>query len=508
MQLPITVSSDADREHLFAKTAAPYALAFLVPFVTLLAAFAASGIYPYMAHECIRDLCERGELDVDGDTAVANYDKAVTAGITSIMSKMGISTMQGYHSAQIFEILGLDDAFVDECFTHTSTRIGGLGVEGVQRELNERYDKAIALDKTPAPDQLPSLGVTSWRPIDGEEHLINPQTIYLLQRAVREGDYGMFKEYSAACHVPGRAVTLRDLLDFAPQGSPVPIDEVEPASEIVKRFNTGAMSYGSISKEAHECLAIAMNRLGGKSNTGEGGEDPARETPLPNGDSKCSAIKQVASGRFGVTSRYLSSAIEIQIKMAQGAKPGEGGHLPGKKVYPWIAEVRRSTPGVGLISPPPHHDIYSIEDLAELIFDLKNANPGARVSVKLCALAGVGTIATGVAKGGADKITISGHNGGTGAAPRDSIYHAGIPFEIGLAETQQTLLRNGLRSRVVVETDGKLMCGRDVVMAALLGAEEFGFATMPLVAMGCMMQRDCQQDTCPVGVATQNGCLV
>ena len=437
-------------------------------------------------------------------SAVANYDKAVTAGITSIMSKMGISTMQGYHSAQIFEILGLDDAFVNECFTHTSTRIGGLGVEGVQRELNERYDKAIALDKTPAPDQLPSLGVTSWRPIDGEEHLINPQTIYLLQRAVREGDYGMFKEYSAACHVPGRAVTLRDLLDFAPQGSPVPIDEVEPASEIVKRFNTGAMSYGSISKEAHECLAIAMNRLGGKSNTGEGGEDPARETPLPNGDSKCSAIKQVASGRFGVTSRYLSSAIEIQIKMAQGAKPGEGGHLPGKKVYPWIAEVRRSTPGVGLISPPPHHDIYSIEDLAELIFDLKNANPGARVSVKLCALAGVGTIATGVAKGGADKITISGHNGGTGAAPRDSIYHAGIPFEIGLAETQQTLLRNGLRSRVVVETDGKLMCGRDVVMAALLGAEEFGFATMPLVAMGCMMQRDCQQDTCPVGVATQN----
>ena len=285
-----------------------------------LVGYSASGIYPYMAHECIRDLCERGELDVDGDTAVANYDKAVTAGITSIMSKMGISTMQGYHSAQIFEILGLDDAFVDECFTHTSTRIGGLGVEGVQRELNERYDKAIALDKTPAPDQLPSLGVTSWRPIDGEEHLINPQTIYLLQRAVREGDYGMFKEYSAACHVPGRAVTLRDLLDFAPQESPVPIDEVEPASEIVKRFNTGAMSYGSISKEAHECLAIAMNRLGGKSNTGEGGEDPARETPLSNGDSKCSAIKQVASGRFGVTSRYLSSAIEIQIEDGAGRK--------------------------------------------------------------------------------------------------------------------------------------------------------------------------------------------
>ena len=469
-----------------------------------LVGYSASGIYPYAAHECIRDLCERGEISIPGDEAVANYDRAVVAGITSIMSKMGISTMQGYHSAQIFEILGLDDSLVEKCFTHTSTRIGGLDVAGVQRELNERYDSALALEKSPSPEQLPTLGVTAWRPLGGEEHLINPQTIYLLQRACREGDYDLFREYSAACHVPGRAVTLRDLMDFAPTRQPVPLDEVEPASEIVKRFNTGAMSYGSISKEAHECLAIAMNRLGGRSNTGEGGEDPARETPLANGDSKCSAIKQVASGRFGVTSRYLSSAIEIQIKMAQGAKPGEGGHLPGKKVYPWIAEVRRSTPGVGLISPPPHHDIYSIEDLAELIFDLKNANPDARVSVKLCALAGVGTIATGVAKGGADKITIAGHNGGTGAAPRDSIYHAGIPFEIGLAETQQTLLRNGLRSRVVVETDGKLMCGRDVAMAALLGAEEFGFATMPLVAMGCMMQRDCQQDTCPVGIATQN----
>ena len=315
----------------------------------------------------------------------------------------------------------------------------------------------------------------------------------------------LFREYGKVVHRPGRAVTLRDLLDFDAAGrTPVPLEEVEPVSSIVRRFNTGAMSYGSISKEAHETLAIAMNRLHGRSNTGEGGEDPAREVPLPNGDSRKSAIKQVASGRFGVTSRYLSSAIEIQVKMAQGAKPGEGGHLPGKKVYPWIAEVRQSTPGVGLISPPPHHDIYSIEDLAELIFDLKNANPGARISVKLCALAGVGTIATGVAKGGADKITISGHNGGTGAAPRDSIWHAGIPFEIGLAETQQTLLRNGLRSRVVVETDGKLMDGRDVAIAALLGAEEFGFATMPLVAMGCLMQRDCQQDTCPAGIATQN----
>uniref|UniRef100_UPI003A954E81 glutamate synthase-related protein n=1 Tax=Parolsenella catena TaxID=2003188 RepID=UPI003A954E81 len=354
-------------------------------------------------------------------------------------------------------------------------------------------------------NQLPSLGLTKWRPLGGEEHLIEPRAIYLLQRACSEGDMELFREYGKVVHRPGRAVTLRDLLDFDAAGrTPVPLEEVEPVSSIVRRFNTGAMSYGSISKEAHETLAIAMNRLHGRSNTGEGGEDPAREVPLPNGDSRKSAIKQVASGRFGVTSRYLSSAIEIQIKMAQGAKPGEGGHLPGKKVYPWIAEVRQSTPGVGLISPPPHHDIYSIEDLAELIFDLKNANPGARISVKLCALAGVGTIATGVAKGGADKITISGHNGGTGAAPRDSIWHAGIPFEIGLAETQQTLLRNGLRSRVVVETDGKLMDGRDVAIAALLGAEEFGFATMPLVAMGCLMQRDCQQDTCPAGIATQN----
>ena len=470
-----------------------------------LVGYSASGIYPYMAHECIRDLVAKGDIDLDGDTAVANYDRAVTGGIVSIMSKMGISTMQGYHSAQIFEILGLADEVVDEYFTATATRIGGLTVADIQREQNDRYDAALALAKTPSPDQLPTLGITKWRPLDGEEHLIDPKTVYLLQHSCREGDYEEFKEYSAWTHRAGRAVTLRDLMDFDTCGrTPVALDEVEPVESIMTRFNTGAMSYGSISREQHECLAIAMNRIHGRSNTGEGGEDPARETPLPNGDSKKSAIKQVASGRFGVTSRYLRSAIEIQIKMAQGAKPGEGGHLPGKKVYPWIAEVRQSTPGVGLISPPPHHDIYSIEDLAELIFDLKNANPEARISVKLCALAGVGTIATGVAKGGADKITIAGHNGGTGAAPRDSIWHAGIPFEIGLAETQQTLLLNGLRSRVVVETDGKLMDGRDVAIAALLGAEEFGFATMPLVAMGCLMQRDCQQDTCPAGIATQN----
>ena len=468
-----------------------------------LVGYSASGIHPYLAHDCIRDLCARGELALSPEEACANFDRAVTAGIVSVMSKMGISTMQGYHSAQIFEVLGLSEELVEKCFTFTATRVGGLTADDLQRELDARRAAATGLAASPAPDQLPTLGLTKWRPA-GEEHLIDPKAIYLLQRACREGDYGLFKEYSAWVHRPGRAVTLRDLMGFSPAGAPVPLEEVEPASEIVRRFNTGAMSYGSISREQHECLAVAMNRLDGRSNSGEGGEDPARETPRANGDSARSAIKQVASGRFGVTSRYLVSATEIQIKMAQGAKPGEGGHLPGKKVYPWIAEVRQSTPGVSLISPPPHHDIYSIEDLAELIFDLKCANPGARVSVKLCALAGVGTIATGVAKGGADKILVSGHNGGTGAAPRDSIYHAGIPFEIGLAETQQTLLRNGLRSRVVLETDGKLMSGRDVAIAALLGAEEFGFATMPLIACGCLMQRDCQRDTCPAGVATQD----
>ena len=400
-----------------------------------LVGYSASGIYPYMAHECIADLCEKGAIELPVKEAQANYDRAVTAGIVSIMSKMGISTMQGYHSAQIFEVLGLSDDLVERYFTSTATRIGGLGVNDVQRELSERYDAARALTKTPAPDQLPTLGLTKWRPQGGEEHLIDPKAVYLLQHACREGSYEEFKEFSAWVHRPGRAVTLRDLMGFSPKGTPVPLDEVEPVESILTRFNTGAMSYGSISREQHECLAIAMNRIHGRSNTGEGGEDPARETPLPNGDSRKSAIKQVASGRFGVTSRYLRSAIEIQIKMAQGAKPGEGGHLPGKKVYPWIAEVRQSTPGVGLISPPPHHDIYSIEDLAE---------------------------------------------------------------------TQQTLVRNGLRSRVVVETDGKLMSGRDVAIAALLGAEEFGFATMPLIACGCLMQRDCQQDTCPAGIATQN----
>ena len=470
-----------------------------------LVGYSASGIYPYMAHACIEDLAERGDLDVTAAEGIANYNKAVTAGIVSIMSKMGISTVQSYHSAQIFEAVGFTEEFTDKYFAGTVSRIGGMGVAEVEREQSERYDSALAILKSPAPTELPTLGLTKWRPLGGEEHLIDPQTVYLLQTACREDSYDTFKEYSARLHREDRAIRLRDLLDFNTAGrTPVPLDEVESAASIATRFNTGAMSYGSISEEAHKCMAIAMNRLHGRSNSGEGGEDPRRETPLANGDSMNSAIKQIASGRFGVTSRYLSSAIEIQIKMAQGAKPGEGGHLPGKKVYPWIAEVRQSTPGIGLISPPPHHDIYSIEDLAELIFDLKNANPGARVSVKLVSEAGVGTIATGVAKGAADKILISGHNGGSGAAPRDSIWHAGLPLELGLAEAQQTLLQNGLRSRVVLEADGKLMDGTDVAVACLLGAEEFGFATMPLIAMGCLMQRDCQQDTCPAGIATQN----
>ena len=473
-------------------------------FATLVG-YSASGIYPYMAHDCIRGLAARGDLDVSAEEGIANYNRAVTAGIVSIMSKMGISTVQSYHSAQIFEAVGFNDEFIDRYFAGTVSRVGGMGIADVEHEENKRYDDALAILKTAAPNQLPTLGLTKWRPVLGEDHLIDPQTIYLLQRACQQGDYDLFQEYSAHVHRAGRAVRLRDLLDFNASGrTPVALDEVESARDIVRRFNTGAMSYGSISQEAHECMAIAMNRLHGRSNSGEGGEDPRRETPLPNGDSKNSAIKQIASARFGVTSRYLCSAIEIQIKMAQGAKPGEGGHLPGKKVYPWIAEVRQSTPGIGLISPPPHHDIYSIEDLAELIFDLKNANPGARVSVKLCSEAGVGTIATGVAKGAANKILISGHNGGTGAAPRDSVWHAGLPLELGLAEAQQTLLQNGLRSRVVLEADGKLMDGTDVAVACLLGAEEFGFATMPLITMGCLMQRDCQQDTCPAGIATQN----
>ena len=476
-----------------------------------LVGYSASGIFPYEAHAQIAAMAQEGDLaDASGralnaQEAIANYNRAAVAGMVGIMSKMGISTAQSYHSAQIFEAVGLADGLINRHFTGTVSRVGGLDLPQIQDEMERRYDAAQAITRSPAPHELRTLGLTTWRPLDGEDHLIDPQTIYLLQRAVRTDSAEDFAAYSARLHRPGRCVRLRDLLDFnAAERTPLPLEQVESARSIVTRFNTGAMSYGSISQEAHECMAIAMNRLHGRSNSGEGGEDPRRETPLANGDSKNSAIKQVASGRFGVTSRYLASATEIQIKMAQGAKPGEGGHLPGKKVYPWIAEVRRSTPGIGLISPPPHHDIYSIEDLAELIFDLKCANPDARISVKLVSEAGVGTIATGVAKGAANKILISGHNGGSGAAPRDSIWHAGLPLELGLAEAQQTLVQNGLRSRVVLEADGKLMDGTDVAVACLLGAEEFGFATMPLIAMGCLMQRDCQQDTCPAGIATQN----
>ncbi len=467
-----------------------------------LVGYSAAGVYPYLAHETLEELCARGKVELAPDEAVANYDGAIVAGIVSVMGKMGISTMQGYQGSQVFEALGLSQELVDAYFTGTVSRVGGLKVDDVQRECDERA-RAVLAAGAARPEKLPALGLGMWRK-GGEEHLVTPKAVELLQRSVREGDFELFEDYSRELHPEGRVLQLRDLLEFCPSSDRVPLSEVEPACEIVKRFKTGAMSYGSISREAHECLAVAMNRMGAMSNSGEGGEDSARETRTGDGDCANSAIKQVASGRFGVTIRYLKSAREIQIKLAQGAKPGEGGHLPGRKVWPQIARTRRSTPGVGLISPPPHHDIYSIEDLAELIFDMKNANPDAKVSVKLVSETGVGTIATGVAKGGAHKILVSGACGGTGAAARDSIYHAGLPLELGLAETQQTLLKNGLRSRVVLEADGKLMDGRDVAIACLLGAEEFGFATAPLLAMGCRMDRVCQRDVCPVGIATQD----
>ena len=479
----------------------------------MLIGYSASGVYPYLAHAQVRDAYRRSLLaGVTPAQAIGNLNRALTAGVVAIMSKMGISTMQGYHSAQIFEALGLSDEVIERYFTGTVSRIGGLSIDDLQREAYAKYDAGATLAASPAPNQLANAGITQWRP-DGEDHLIDPPTIFALQTAARTGSRQAWDAYTALVNRPGRAITLRNLLDFdlgadgadaRARRTPVPLEEVESVEDICQRFKTGAMSYGSISREAHECLAIAMNRLHGFSNTGEGGENVAREIARADGDSALSAIKQVASGRFGVTSRYLGSAREIQIKLAQGAKPGEGGHLPDKKVYPWIARTRRSTAGVGLISPPPHHDIYSIEDLAELIFDLKNANPRAAISVKLVSETGVGTIATGVAKGGAEKILISGHDGGTGAAPRTSIYHAGLPLELGLAETQQTLAANGLRSRVMLEADGKLLTGRDVAIACLLGAEEFGFATGPLIALGCLMQRDCHQDTCPAGIATQS----
>ena len=425
-------------------------------------------------------------------------------GVIKAISRMGISTVHSYHGAQVFEAIGLNRDFVDEYFTWTPSRIGGIGIEVVSREVQLRQFRAYPPKRPIVHRQLPPGGQYKYR-TDGEHHLFNPLTIHTLQKAVRTGDYSTFKDYTALVDDQStRLATLRGLLELRPALRPVPIDEVEPVESIVRRFKTGAMSYGSISGEAHEALAIAMNRIGGKSNTGEGGEDPARYEPMANGDSRNSAIKQVASGRFGVTSEYLVNAREIQIKMAQGAKPGEGGQLPGSKVYPWIAKTRYSTPGVGLISPPPHHDIYSIEDLAELIHDLKNANHQARISVKLVAEVGVGTVAAGVAKAHADVVLISGHDGGTGASPLTSIKHAGIPWEMGLAEAHQVLLMNDLRSRITVEVDGQLKTGRDVVIGALLGAEEFGFATAPLVSLGCVMMRACHLNTCPVGVATQD----
>ncbi|MBI3941332.1 MAG: glutamate synthase subunit alpha, partial [Acidobacteria bacterium] len=420
-----------------------------------------------------------------------------------VMSKMGISTVQSYHGAQIFEAIGLNQDVIDRYFTWTASRISGIGIEIIAREVQMRHERAFPGLQADSP-QLDEGGDYQWRR-DGEAHLFNPQTIHTLQFACRTHNYALFKKYSDLVNSQSaRLCTLRGLFDLKFPEKPVPIDEVEPVESIVRRFKSGAMSYGSISQEAHEALAIAMNRIGGKSNTGEGGEDPARYVPDQNGDSRNSAIKQVASGRFGVTSEYLVNARELQIKMAQGAKPGEGGQLPGQKVYPWIAKVRLATPGVGLISPPPHHDIYSIEDLAQLIHDLKNSNRNARISVKLVAEVGVGTIAAGVAKARADVVLISGHDGGTGASPLTGIKHAGIPWELGVAETHQVLVLNNLRSRIAVETDGQLKTGRDVVIAALLGAEEFGFATAPLVTLGCVMMRVCHLNTCPVGVATQD----
>ena len=470
--------------------------------VALLLGYGAGSVNPYLAFETLDDLIRQGSLpNVSHGQAVAKYIKALNKGVLKVMSKMGISTLQSYRGAQIFEAIGLDRDFVEKYFTMTSSRIGGVGVKEISEEVRQRHARAFDSNASAA---LVNGGEYQWRR-DGEVHLFNPDTVFKLQHATRSGQYRIFKDYTKLVNDQSQQrATLRGLFSMKPFGPPVPLDEVEPLETILPRFSTGAMSYGSISGEAHETLAIAMNRMGAKSNTGEGGEDPARYVPDANGDSRCSAIKQVASGRFGVTSEYLVSADDIQIKMAQGAKPGEGGQLPGHKVYPWIAKVRHSTPGVGLISPPPHHDIYSIEDLAQLIFDLKNANPVARVHVKLVAESGVGTVAAGVSKAHADVVLISGHDGGTGASPLTSLKHAGVPWELGLAETQQVLLMNRLRDRIVVQVDGQMKTGRDVVIAALLGAEEFGFATAPLVVMGCVMMRVCHLNTCPVGIATQD----
>ncbi|MBX9678097.1 MAG: glutamate synthase large subunit [Gemmataceae bacterium] len=471
----------------------------------LLVGYGCGAINPYLAFETMEDMVRQGFLPkVDAKKAIKNYIKAVGKGIMKVMSKMGISTVQSYCGAQIFEAIGLHPDVVDKYFTWTPSRVGGIGMDVIAEEVRSRHEHAYT--ERPTNGKTLDIGGHYQYRREGEFHLFNPESVHKLQAAVRNGNYKTFKEYSKLIDdQSARLATLRGMMEFdLDKCTPIPIEEVESVESIMKRFKTGAMSYGSISSESHETLAIAMNRIGGKSNTGEGGEDPARRIPLPNGDSKNSAIKQVASGRFGVTSEYLVSAQEIQIKMAQGAKPGEGGQLPGSKVYPWIAKVRLSTPGVGLISPPPHHDIYSIEDLAELIHDLKNANRHARISVKLVAEIGVGTVAAGVSKAHSDVVLISGHDGGTGASPLTSIKHAGGPWELGLAETQQVLVMNNLRSRIVVEVDGQLKTGRDVIIGALLGAEEFGFATAPLVAVGCIMMRVCHLNTCPVGVATQD----
>jgi glutamate synthase (ferredoxin) len=470
----------------------------------LLIGYGASAINPYLAFETLDDMI-RGHLltGIDHVSAVKYYNKSVAKGVLKVMSKMGISTLESYRGAQIFEAIGLNQKFVDTYFTNTPTRISGIGIDEIAAEVAARHHRAFPDRPVPGPD-LDWGGQYQWR-ADGEYHMYNPETVHKLQYSTRMNNYKIFKDYTALMDSTSQKMcTLRGLLDLKFADQPIPLSEVEPVESIMTRFATGAMSYGSISKEAHETLAIAMNRIGGRSNTGEGGEDPARFVPDPNGDSRSSAIKQVASGRFGVTSQYLVSARELQIKMAQGAKPGEGGQLPGHKVDPTIARVRHSTPGVGLISPPPHHDIYSIEDLSQLIYDLKNSNPRARISVKLVSEVGVGTVAAGVAKAHADVVLISGDSGGTGASPLTSLKHAGIPWELGLAETHQVLLMNGLRSRIIVQTDGQLKTGRDVVVGALLGGEEFGFATSALVVSGCIMMRVCHLNTCPVGVATQD----
>ncbi|MDF2538572.1 MAG: Glutamate synthase domain 2 [Herbinix sp.] len=508
--IPSLLAVSALQQHLV-RTKKRTALAMIVEsaeprdvhhFATLLG-YGACAINPYLAQESIRQLINNNMLDKDYYAAVDDYNKSVLKGIIKIASKMGISTIQSYQGSKIFEAIGISKKVIEKYFTGTVSRIGGITIKDLEKQVDELHSTAfdplgLNLDLT-----MESSGSHKYRS-GKEEHLYNPKTIHMLQQSTQTGNYELFKEYSREISAEQEKILLRGLLDVNYPDNGISIDEVESVDSIVKRFKTGAMSYGSISQEAHEALAIAMNQLGGKSNSGEGGERLERLKIGEDGLNRCSAIKQVASGRFGVTSEYLVSAKELQIKMAQGAKPGEGGQLPGEKVYPWIAKTRHSTPGVGLISPPPHHDIYSIEDLAQLIYDLKNSNKYARISVKLVSEAGVGTVAAGVAKAGAGVILISGYDGGTGAAPRTSIYNAGLPWELGLAETHQTLIMNGLRSKVVVETDGKLMTGRDVLIAALLGAEEFGFATAPLVTLGCIMMRVCNLDTCPVGVATQN----